>query len=76
MADRSLAFPSIGALHLTYGHSAQGVSSPANSFGDLHQSASTGSINAINLDRGDAGLELSGEVIQSVEHMFDCKTGV
>ncbi|CAB4807756.1 unannotated protein [freshwater metagenome] len=73
---RALTLPSIGALYLANCNRSQRISGSPNPLGNLHQSASSGSINAINLDRGDEGLEFCGDLIESVEHMFDYKTGV
>ena len=63
-------------LDLADTDSADRIPETTNSLTGTNQSGSPSSIEAINLHGGKAGLELCGELIQSIEHMFDYKLGV
>jgi len=72
----ALAFPAIRALNLTNPDSAYRIPKAPHPLSRTNQSGSPSSIEAINLHRGKARLELCSELIQSIEHMFDYKLGV
>jgi hypothetical protein len=71
-----LAFPAVGTLNLADTDSADRIPKTPDALPGTDQPGSPISIEAINLHRGKAGLELCGELIQSIEHMFDYKLGV
>jgi hypothetical protein len=72
----ALTLPAIRALNLAYPNSAYRIPKTPDTLPRTDQPRSPSSIKAINLHRGKARLELCGELIQLVEHMFDYKTGV
>jgi len=72
----TLALPAIRALYLTNTDSSDRIPEAPHALSGTDQSCGLSSIEAVNLHGGEAGLELCGELIQLVEHMFDYKTGV
>jgi hypothetical protein len=72
----ALTLPAIRALNLADPNSAYRIPKTPDTLPRTDQSGSPSSIEAINLHGGKARLELCGELIQSVEHMFDYKLGV
>jgi hypothetical protein len=71
-----LALPAIGALNLANRNSAKCIATAAHFIGQPHKFACPGSINDIYLNGGHSGLEFCVGVSQSIEHMFEYKTGV
>jgi len=71
-----LASPAIGALYLAYRNSAKCITTAAHFIGQPHKLACPGSIDNIYVNGGHGGLEFCVGVSQSIEHMFEYKTGV
>jgi len=71
-----LASPAIGALYLPHRNSAKCITTAAYLIGQPHKFACPGSIDNIYVNSGHSGLEFCVGVSQSVEHMFEYKTGV
>jgi hypothetical protein len=71
-----LALPAISALYLAHRNRAQRVAAAAHLIGQPHTFACPGSIDNIYLYGGHSGLEFCMGVSQSIEHMFEYKTGV
>jgi hypothetical protein len=75
-ALRTLALPAIGALYLPHGNSAKCITAATYLIGQPDKFACPGSIDNLYLYGGHCGLEFCVGVSQSIEHMFEYKTGV